>query len=1206
MDVCRCCKSAHKNLSFSNLDLSGDGDDEYLLSDAIIEELGETSLSWFEDLSESSVSGNSSSQKGENVSLSESERNWSPCPRGGLAAIRIKGNMASETTQLCPFKITSELSKNNRSSSCGELCTSTADLSWTSAMATPLDAAGSFSDLSRSALSPGGSQASFHSLEKTETSSPLTPVSSEKKQQSSRPKVLNRMLFSPGQRTWSNDSLSKIGEWSLIGNVTGEHEETICSESDTVAGNSLDMISACNETLRDEQETLTVHNSSAVLSCDTSIKWENAMSPCPRLESEAHLETITTVHDCVDCKDANVGAESEFSDSFTAEEMAMVEDDCLKQTESNVSPTDSLLKKDSVLPLTTKVSPAVKAGSEKDKNTFIYSSKHHVESVLSLIFSQSKDSPSHPEGIDGKHPDLNHNEKSKNELELCKAEEDINISVGPSNCNGEHKEVSSPTQERCIDSHLMFGNESAKVNNRSTPQSILKHMQTPRSSIKKRVRFSICSRSSSLSQLAQGKTTATDPILAKDCASEGVGAVISTDVAFVFPNKTGPQCSENVVTSNSDVSEQLHRPAQEALPPHHSPSQCVLVSSQIEDISTLYSQNDNCESFPEIVDEQLSQNCENNNENDLDLHCGTEHFKDTTPMKNEDFQNNCSTNGFVFDDLSPSLSPSFPSQILSMSEGLEEHKKADIEGNLGIDKVLTNGSNTDRSKISKTILESLSDSVTESIDNLKGCDEMSKSIEIHSKVKSKVVVDENYDVQKSFTNTCMLEDEDDDIMCAAALSAESHSELTHPIPEPLTTPATNQILELDGHQVSSDISKGKQTSASTLTATASLSADKSVIPDHPYLVHITESSTSNPVCNTIDAKPVISLPCLIGSRNSPISSNAMTVISVALPSQEEKVKDLNTVTPFSTPKRSKFVYPAPVQKQSAAKNGRDNNLSTISTKVKQQTFNAKALSSTETSSPDYGKHAELNVNLSKLGSNPGKLESGECDVSNAANITRNKILVATDFLMKKATQTTDTSRSNHSNKLPLCPRVSDGHKDEVKELRLNKGSKSRQSFLGFAKFSDIFEDSEGPLALESMDDAADLGENRESIIDEKSTSIEFQGQKASSVEKTECEDNQGNHESNVVCFVDSFIDTGIKDRSENKGKHLEGTTKGPAGCGADEVLIELEEDFTSQMWTATEFSQMELDSGDNENTEQTVKPTMIGSSLGSLSNKKDE
>ena len=59
-----------------------------ILSCNAITELGDTSLSWFEDLTESNLRSNLSRERDENVSWSEGEKIWSPCPRGGVAAIK--------------------------------------------------------------------------------------------------------------------------------------------------------------------------------------------------------------------------------------------------------------------------------------------------------------------------------------------------------------------------------------------------------------------------------------------------------------------------------------------------------------------------------------------------------------------------------------------------------------------------------------------------------------------------------------------------------------------------------------------------------------------------------------------------------------------------------------------------------------------------------------------------------------------------------------------------------------------------------------------------------------------------------------------------------------------------------------------------------------------------------------------------------------
>ncbi|BFZ20565.1 hypothetical protein BsWGS_23604 [Bradybaena similaris] len=147
---------------------------------------------------------------------------WSPCPRGGL--FTLPGGSSGPVT-VTPINATLSLSdsstelQNNssspvRSRPLERLCAGEPDIKWTSAMATPLS-------YGNSSVSPGSM-----SRDKDTTSTVTASLSDVK------PKVFHRQLFSPGDASACDDSLSKMLEACSDVDLTVESERSLVNEDD--------------------------------------------------------------------------------------------------------------------------------------------------------------------------------------------------------------------------------------------------------------------------------------------------------------------------------------------------------------------------------------------------------------------------------------------------------------------------------------------------------------------------------------------------------------------------------------------------------------------------------------------------------------------------------------------------------------------------------------------------------------------------------------------------------------------------------------------------------------------------------------------------------------------------------------------------------------------------------------------------------------
>ena len=121
--------------------------------------------------------------------------------------------------------------------------------------------------------------------------------------------------------------------------------------------------------------------------------------------------------------------------------------------------------------------------------------------------------------------------------------------------------------------------------------------------------------------------------------------------------------------------------------------------------------------------------------------------------------------------------------------------------------------------------------------------------------------------------------------------------------------------------------------------------------------------------------------------------------------------------------------------------------------------------------------------------------------------------------------------------------------------------------------------------------------------DKESNNVGFWGHNASRVEKTTAyggnqSEKNNNHTGAVAHKMDNSI--GTEDDSADQGNNVYKTNKGPVKSVPDtddKILEELKDDFPSQMWTTSEFSQMELDAGEIDRIEQTCRPLITESRL---------
>ncbi|GFR93052.1 breast cancer type 2 susceptibility protein [Elysia marginata] len=1196
MDLCKCCKVAHKNLLFSHL---ASCHEENLLSEAVLEDLGDTSLSWFEDLTETFLSTASSREKDESISLSNVEKIWSPCPRGGVATVR--GQSTSGAVETTSPRDLPELGVNNRSSSCGDLCTSNADLSWTSAMATPLDAACNISYFygDNSTLPGCGTQTSLIASARSEGSATAlrTPSWTEKKQDTVKPKVLSRMLFSPGQKSLSNDSLSATVEWSLEADTTVEQEETICSESDVKVDNSLNVTLASNqEPLEHEQDTLTAKDTSVCLTTNQSVSEPSRFTTEDESDKKKDLGISYTMG--MDLKNitAEMSIESEFSDSFTAEEMEMIEDDYIKQSEELSNMDTQLVKVDVTSPT-----------AKKEKKAVNDSQQHsHVESVLAMIFPSQGNEDSSDQKENKHLLEKQHSNTSGVEQDTEDQSKENKMFLGglaSVNCkndltnkvNQNHVETTTtPTKANYTD--IVSGKDINCINKEeklcdlketSTPQSILKHLQTPRSSVKKRVRFSIKVDSSSSSHLENGVNSLADMLNKELPFHEDVSSAITMN--FNTEEIESEEPSQVYVMKSEDdsrlQSQSLYQDKE--VISYKSQSECVLVSSQIEDISSLYPQGGDSSLFRDDhkMSSQITQECcPPTSRNVIDtemaeaIHSVNGQSNITTMLSNDKFQNNLDTSEFVFDDLSPPLSPAFPSQVLSVHETLDEEEKRPEFDSMKVMAENASKEVTVTKKSGSSNTGSLLDSNIKSDIFVQEADktELKKlSKNVTSQNVSGLTETKSLDAPKSAASICILEDGDDEIMCAVAISTENNPELTH--------------------QNSSDAAVEKQTShvsEEALTPTTYVKTDNLSYSKQTFVAHTSDSASKlNLTTKPPEVTPVVSKSSITESLHSPglnpLCLNTKTYMT-GLPSTESSLK---TITPFAKSKSRKFLYPTSVQKQPALLNKSEKITSPPSSGLKQQGDCTTPTTTTE-KSPSHGITENVELPIDTRVSNEFCTEPVPFigHASHAGEPPRD--------CMDKADLPMWSSGTRNKNQLQLSSRR------QNTLSRLNK--KSDEGYLGFAKFSDVFQDTEEPTTPPQFQEttAVDSNESRKlrnedssfppsdkTTLSKKTEDMQLRREKTPTLQETfenssygNCEDHhqlRKDSEPSYVVKQDSAKE--MENESENlikQGREVNEASKTvqavKSSPSIDDEILEEEfgEDFTSQMWTATEFSQI--------------------------------
>ncbi|XP_012941553.1 serine-rich adhesin for platelets [Aplysia californica] len=231
MNLCRCCKTSHRGLRFMHSQPGNADDVKNKLSCEVLAALGDTSLSWFDDLTAAHIDAQATRKDAERQVQDESEF-WSPCPRGGVFSVAVpnknrNGDMTPMTALLSTSGNTSNIllnaSPSMQSPMNGLKCDQSA-ISWTSAMATPLDPSSAFASFSES------KDENFAFGEMDEGNITITEQSAT---EAGKLKPFSRQLFSPGQTSLNDDSLSEMfNADAATSDMTVELESTLMSEGE--------------------------------------------------------------------------------------------------------------------------------------------------------------------------------------------------------------------------------------------------------------------------------------------------------------------------------------------------------------------------------------------------------------------------------------------------------------------------------------------------------------------------------------------------------------------------------------------------------------------------------------------------------------------------------------------------------------------------------------------------------------------------------------------------------------------------------------------------------------------------------------------------------------------------------------------------------------------------------------------------------------
>ncbi|KAK0041755.1 breast cancer type 2 susceptibility protein isoform X1 [Biomphalaria pfeifferi] len=218
MYPCHCCKSSHRDLPLVSTWGPSDSDDE-ILDETILSELGETSLDWFDKLTEDYLVQHSNDSHSLLTSSPNVSEGWSPFPKGGFCYLPREKNLSVDVTPLTALFSSPKNSQKDSQLRARIQAISDSivtrdfplqtELNWTSSMATP-------------------AQKCIGDSENKEN----LPEGEQLKER----KVIHRQLFSPSGSSFCDDSFSLVGDHWSEGDLTVETEKTVISEKEISFG----------------------------------------------------------------------------------------------------------------------------------------------------------------------------------------------------------------------------------------------------------------------------------------------------------------------------------------------------------------------------------------------------------------------------------------------------------------------------------------------------------------------------------------------------------------------------------------------------------------------------------------------------------------------------------------------------------------------------------------------------------------------------------------------------------------------------------------------------------------------------------------------------------------------------------------------------------------------------------------------------------
>nr|KAI8748741.1 breast cancer type 2 susceptibility protein-like protein isoform X1 [Biomphalaria glabrata] len=218
MYPCHCCKSSHRDLPLVSTWGPSDSDDE-ILDETILSELGETRLDWFDKLTEDYLVQHSNDSHSLLTSSPNVSEGWSPFPKGGFCYLPREKNLSVDVTPLTAlFSSPKNSQKDSQLRARIQAIPDSivtrdfplqSELNWTSSMATP-------------------TQKCVGDSENKEN----LPEGEQLKER----KVIHRQLFSPSGSSFCDDSFSLVGDNWSEGDLTVETEKTVISEKEISFG----------------------------------------------------------------------------------------------------------------------------------------------------------------------------------------------------------------------------------------------------------------------------------------------------------------------------------------------------------------------------------------------------------------------------------------------------------------------------------------------------------------------------------------------------------------------------------------------------------------------------------------------------------------------------------------------------------------------------------------------------------------------------------------------------------------------------------------------------------------------------------------------------------------------------------------------------------------------------------------------------------